>query len=65
MDDNAIGVGFDTDGETIRLRLDLRSAKHLMETLAMELAAHARSHSVKSCGIPSAAVSTPEDGVKV
>ncbi len=33
VDNGEIGIGFEIDGEIIRLRLSLESAKHLSETL--------------------------------
>lgn len=70
VDDEAkcIGVGFDVAGQPqpIRLRLDLRSARHLHESVAQFLAAYAeRCQSSSSEGKPTVAGSTPEEGQKV
>jgi hypothetical protein len=65
-DGGAIGLGFNlADGRVVRLRLDLESARHVQETLVVFLGTQGRCHSDKSAGIPSSAVSTPEEGAKV
>ncbi len=38
-DKDEIGIGFDSEGKVIRLRLSFESAKHLSETIAEELEA--------------------------
>lgn len=64
----AIGVGFTLEsGEIVRLRLDLDSARHLVETLSGYIADYGSysSQSDRSAGIPRVDGSMPEEGKKV
>lgn len=60
-DDGMIGIGFDLSASTLRLKLRIEDARHLMETLREYVGQHqsSRSHSETSSGMPSEAVSTP------
>lgn len=57
-----IGLSFNCGNDIVRVRLDMINATHVMETLSNYLADHrARVHSSSSSGMPSCAVSTPDE----
>ena len=58
-----IGVGFDySNGEVIRLRIDIEDARILKKSIEEHLHLHDLSHSDKSSGIPRELGSIPLDG---